>query len=57
MVTFQVAQSTSQAPDDHRKSVRRLGSGALLTTDFPPAYWEASATTCSMYIGNSICGR
>jgi len=36
MVTFQVAQSTSQAPDDHRKSVRRLGSGALLTTDFPP---------------------
>ncbi len=36
MVTFPVAQSTSRAPDDHGKSVRRLGNTVLLTTDFPP---------------------
>ncbi len=36
MVTFPVAQSTSRAPDDHGKSVRRLGNAVLLTTDFPP---------------------
>lgn len=49
MATFPVAQSTSRAPDDHGKSVRWLGSGVLLTTDFPPVLGGISNYLFNIY--------
>ena len=49
MVTTQVAQSTSRTPDEQRTSVRRLGSGLLLTPDFPPVLGGISNYLFNVY--------
>jgi phosphatidyl-myo-inositol dimannoside synthase len=49
MATSQVAQSTSRALNDRGKSMRRLGRGVLLTTDFPPVVGGISNYLFNVY--------
>jgi phosphatidylinositol alpha-1,6-mannosyltransferase len=49
MVIFPVAQSTSPAPESYGKAMRWLGSGVLLTTDFPPVLGGISNYLFNVY--------
>jgi phosphatidyl-myo-inositol dimannoside synthase len=49
MLTFLAAQSTTRAADANGKNVRRLGSGVLLTTDFPPVLGGISNYLFNVY--------